>query len=482
MKPRLKLSYRLIFSLIIFLFTAGLFSDKSYAATLTAVKDTVTTSRPSASAPLQADQAAAAAQVTIFDNKSFYLASDSAILQVDTGQTQNTVNVASMSAAGTPASGQRVVYFTNTAANTHHAGTAMIVPVTAMHTVQFTTQTAIPASGKIVIAFPGSGLNTASPSATTFSFNSLASGQISYKLDGTRTCTFTISAPNITCTVDAGGAVAGGTTITFLIGCADGSSNETTCTTQAPRLINPTKTAAGGQGAATTTADSWKIAIQTQDSTSVLLDSANAAVGTIEPVIVTANVDPTLTFTIAGIADATAINNGNTTGCTNSELTNSGTGASGTNVNLGTVSSATIRISAQTITVSTNAVNGYSLTATSSGHLINVANGNWITDSTTPTVMTAGTSWFGIHPCGLDVTAGTWGTGATGGGAGAKYAWPTQTTSVSLATKTSGPVGSPNPGPTGSGIVSMEYAATVDVTVPAGTYQTYVTYVATPTF
>ncbi len=476
MRVKLRLPYGLIFSLIIFLFSAGLFVDKTYAATLTAVKDTITTSRPSASAPLQADQAAAATQVTIFDNKSFYLASDSAVLQLDTGQTQNTVNVASMSAAGTPASGQRVVYFTNTAANTHHAGTAFVVPVTATHTVQFTTQTAIPINGKIVITFPGAAQNTASPSATTFSFNSLLTANLAS--NNANTCTWTISAPSITCQTN--NTITGGTVVTILIGCSAQSGGA--CTTQVPTLINPTKTAAGGQGAATTTADAWKIAVQTQDASSVLLDSANAAVGTIEPVIVTANVDPTLTFTIAGIADATAINNGNTTGCTNSELTNSGFGATGTNVNLGTLSSAVIRISAQTITVSTNAVNGYALTATSSGHLINAANGNWIADSTTPTVMTAGTQWFGIHPCGVDVVTATWGSGATGSGINAKYGWPTQTTSVSLATKASGPVGSPNPGPTGAGIVSMEYASTVDVTIPAGTYQTYLTYVATPTF
>ncbi len=452
------------------LYLSIIFASSVHAASLASPKDVISTSRPSASAPLASDQTANATQVTILDNKSFYLASDSAILQLDTGQTQNTVNIASMSAAGTPSSGDRVLYFTNTAANTHHAGTSIVTNITALHTISFTTTTAIPLNGKIVITFPGGASNIASPSATTFSFNNISTANLQAN---NATCTWAVSAPSITCTV--GGAITGGTTVTILIGCSAQSGGA--CTTQVPTLINPTKTAAGGQGAATTTADAWKISLQTQDASSVTLDTATAAVGTIESVFITASIDPTLTFTIAA-----AINNGNTTGCTNSELTNSGTGATGTNINLGTISSATIRISAQTLTISTNAQNGYSLTATSSGHLINPANGNWVADSTTPAFMTAGTQWFGIHPCGVDVVTATWGSGATGGGANAKYGWPTQTTSVSLATKASGPVGSPNPGPTGAGIVSVEYAATVDVTVPAGTYQTYVTYVATPTF
>ena len=94
--------------------------------------------------------------------------------------------------------------------------------------------------------------------------------------------------------------------------------------------------------------------------------------------------------------------------------------------------------------------------------------------------MTAGTPWFGIHACGLDVSSGTWATGATGGGAGAKYGWPTQTSSVTLASDSTGPVG--NSITAGNGLISTEYASTVSVAIPAGQYSSAVTYVATPTF
>lgn len=467
---------KILLFLAVFFICVSFLVKKSQAASLTSVSDTITTSRPSASSTLNANQAASATQVTIDDNGSIFLASDSAVLWNDTGETLNTVTVASMSAANTPSSNQRIVYFNSTAANTHHAGDPITRATSTMHKVQFTAPNAIPSSGKIVITFPGSAVNTASPSASTFSFNGLttanAAANISYKLDGTATCTFAVSAPAITCTTSA--ALAAATTITFLIGCADSSTNETACTTQSPRLINPTKSAAAG------TADTWMLTIKTQDSNSVDIDSGKTKIGTIESVQVSAQVDPTLTFTIAGINNATAINTGNTTGCTNTEATNAGNASTATTVGLGTLGSPQINIAAQLLTITTNGINGYALTATSSGHLINPATGFWIIDSTTPTVMTAGTPWFGVHPCGLDVATGTWASGATGGGANAKYGWPTQTTSVSLASDSTGPIG--NSLTAGNGLVSVEYAATVDASIPSGAYLTVITYVATPVF
>lgn len=453
----------------LFLFYSGLFGlQKTQAATLASVSDLISTSRPSASAPINADQAASATMVTVVDNGSIYLASDSATLRADTGETENTVTVASMSAqiVGTP--NTRKVFFNAAAANTHHAGDPLTVAVTAMHKVQFTTVNAIPASGKVVITFPGSANNTASPSATTFPFNSLSSTNIQ---TSNITCnTWSVSSPSITCTTNS--SVATATVVTFLIGCSANSGAN--CTTQVPTLINPTKTAAAG------TADTWTVAIKTQDSSSIDMDTAKVKIGTVESVWVQANVDPILTFTIAGIADATAINTGNTTGCTNTENTSSGIASTATTVDLGTLSSAAINISAQLITITTNAINGYTLTATSSGRLINPATGFWINDSTTPTAMTAGTPWFGAHACGLDVSAATWGTGATGGGINAKYGWPTKTTAVTLASDTTGPIG--NALTAGNGLVSVEYASTISSAVPAGLYSAVITYVATPTF
>src|SRR3989344_1865548 len=167
------------FYFVVFLFIYVLFPvEKTNAATLANFSDTISTSRPSASTYLNANQAASATQVTVVDNGSIYLASDSATFRPDTGETIDIgKNVASMSAqiAGTP--NTRIVYFTNTVTNTHHAGDPVVVPITAMHTVKFTTIASVPTLGTITLTFPaltsGDANNAASPSATTFQLNNL---------------------------------------------------------------------------------------------------------------------------------------------------------------------------------------------------------------------------------------------------------------------------------------------------------------------
>ena len=456
---------------------------KAHAA-ISSSTDTITTSRPSAAAPLNADQAGNATQIQVVDvpgsSTALFLASDSAVLQNDTGQTLNTGVIASMSAqqAGTP--NFRYVYFTSGITNTHHKGTAVVVPVTATHKVQFTT-TPVVGSGHIVLTFPGTVSTSASPSASTFGLNGLTSANAStyIQVNGATCTSWTISTtdtPTMDCLLDTTGITAS-TIVTILIGCTTQSSGN--CTASSPRLINPTKsnTTAG-------VSDTWKLTIKTQDNNGIDQDTTSVKIATIESVQVQAQVDPTLTFTIAAVSGA--INTGNTTGCTNTESVNSGIASTATNINLGLLSTATINIAAQLITISTNSSYGYALTATSSGHLINPASGVWIPDSTTPLAMTVNVPWFGIHPCGLNVTSICYTTtrnDATGGGTGAKYGWPTQSTAVTLASAATGPIGNTaTTGGVGAGLTSVEYAAAVDVTVPAGIYTSVVTYVATPTF
>jgi hypothetical protein len=333
--------------------------------------------------------------------------------------------------------------------------------VTAKHTIVFTTASVIPINGKIIITFSGSGDNTALPSATTFAFNNLQTSNVSAGFSsGTSTCSFVVSAPTVICTV-VGAQVSAGTKVTIILGATT------------PALINPIKSATAG------TADIWKVNIQSQNSVSVSLDSGFASMAIIEPVQVQATVGPSFTFKIAPIYGA--INTGNAIGCTNTEAVNSGSTA--TTVNLGTLNTSAINISAQLITITTNAQGGYVLTAISSGHLTNPANGVWIPDSATPTVMTINVPWFGIHPCGLNVNTITWGIGATRGGANAKYGWPTLTTPLTLASATIGPIGNVvAAGGVGAGLTSVEYAGTINASTATGNYTTVITYTATPTF
>lgn len=454
---------------------------KAYAAVLSSFSDTVTTSRPSASTPLTANVGASDGQAQVVSedagapNYSIFLASDSARFIADTGETEDTVNVASMSAADKPAAGSRIVYFTSAIGHTHHLGDTVVVPITAMHTIQFTTQTTIPNGGKIIITFPGSGDNSASPSATTFAFNGLTSGNASSNIqtNNATTCTWTVAAPSITCATNA--SIAGGTTITFLIGCAAASG--ASCTTQAPRLINPTKSVtnnASGLAVNQTTADNWRINVQTQDTPgngSTVLDQSTTTIGLIESVQIQASVDPTLTFSINGMTAAQNINSVGATGCPN-EAMNSGIASNATFVNLGLLTSGKINLAGQYISISTNEAGGYSLTATSSGSLKEPSSGYAINSPNAFNTMSAGTEEFGLHACGSDANASFVPGSSITGGSGKVY-WPTPTASVLIASHAS---------VTAAIITGIEYAATVSGTTPAGIYNTVITYVATPTF
>ena len=424
---------------------------------------------------------------------SFFLASDSAVFAADTGETQDTILVASMSASGDPIVNDKTVFLTGTLAHTHHMGDAMYRAITSVHDISFTTSTGVPGLGKIVISFPSLGVNTtASPSATTFSFNGLTSGNAASLIQTTGvTCaSWTVAAPNITCNVNGSG-VAGNTLVAIYLGCTGVTSGS--CSTSVPTLINPTASPNQVNGS-TTTADTWKLTVATQDSSGNQLDIASTKIATLQSVQVYASVDPTITFTITGISDGLVVDSaGVNAGCTgNTDTTNTGINSTATFVNLGTlVATGTINKAVQNLTVSTNSSNGYSITATSSGHLINPATGFYLQDNEGITGLTAvdtpvpalfpatNNAFFGIHACGPHATA-QWATGATGfaGGGTNKYANPWNIGASSFYdTLTSAPGV-----PANAEVTTVEYAGTVGATTPAGIYTTTLTYIATAAF
>ena len=463
---------KILLTLLVSVFSFLFLVPQSFAATLSNVKDVISTSRPSAASPLNAAAASGAVQLTIYNNGSRYFASDSAkLVRTSTGaQIGNVVTVASQSAILTG------VYLTSGLSSAAISQTDVLVTnITALHTITFNTATTIPSGGHIIITFPGAAANTASPSASTFSFNNMTtSNPTDVRFNGVTCASVAVSAPTIDCTTS--GTVSASTAITILIGCTAGT---TSCTTQAPRLINPTKTNAAGNR------DLWAVNLLTTDGSSVALDTGKALIGTIDSVEVKASVDSSFTFTITGgFAAGNNVNTGNTTGCTTTDQVSAGVSTdTATLVDLGILTTSDLNIHAQRINITTNGLGGYSLTATASGHLINNSTGFWIADSTTPAFFPATAPWFGIRACGLDVNTSTWGTAAsnTVRGSGAKYGWPTQTTAVTLASDSSGPIDNAIASD-GNGITTVQYAAGIDSTVPAGNYQAYVTYVATPTF
>lgn len=105
------------------------------------------------------------------------------------------------------------------------------------------------------------------------------------------------------------------------------------------------------------TADTYIFQARQYNATNTLVDQTNASIAVIESVRVTVTVDPTITFTIAGINTGTSACGANpdvdTTAGTNAPLA----------VPFGSVSLNTFRDAAHNLTVSTNAQYGYAVTA-----------------------------------------------------------------------------------------------------------------------
>lgn len=104
------------------------------------------------------------------------------------------------------------------------------------------------------------------------------------------------------------------------------------------------------------------------DTGSTTIDTATVAFAilTSTSIAVTASVDPTLTFSIAGVT-------GNGTATVNGATITNGLATTASTIPFGTLSSGTAKIAAQDITVTTNASSGYTVTAS---HSANAQSGN----------------------------------------------------------------------------------------------------------
>lgn len=450
-----------------------------YADTLINARDIISTSRPSAIATLGVGVSAPVTRLTLGNmstNNSRFIADDSVLLVGGPGANE-TVNIASMSAI---AGGTAALYLSSPNTQNHNVGASAMMATTAQHQISF--QTVNPANGSIQLTFPaGNSVNQNYPSFNGFSFNGLSSGQLSATFNPAGpTCTWSVTAASGLIQCNLGTGITGPTSVTINIG----------LTTTNPVLVNPAKTNTVG------TQDAWTIRIKTADSDGMEKDSTKVRIGTIEGVEVYATVDPYLNFIINGISNNQSVNVGNTAGCLNTETINTGINSSSSEVNLGVLGAAQVNLSAQLLTIATNGEGGFALTATSSGHLQDPQVGYWLADAQgtptnndtpSPTVLTTGTTAFGLHPCGQDVYTAVWNANASnctsaGTPGTCRYANPSATYYYTLAQDTSGPIGSGSSDGNGDGLTTMEYAATINNLVPAGQYRTVITYVATATF
>jgi len=172
------------------------------------------------------------------------------------------------------------------------------------------------------------------------------------------------------------------------------------------------------------------------------------------------DVDPSLSFAIAGVADTETVNGVDITATT---VTDANT------IPLGSVNPTTNAVAAHDLTVSTNAINGYTIYASYSGTLTSTTGGYTIADWTgtngAPTAFPAvGTSAFGYTTD--DTTLSRF---QSGGDKWAKFeTWGYEvakaTTKVSAETDRIG------------------FQVGASSTQEAGTYNTTIIYVATPTY
>ena len=195
------------------------------------------------------------------------------------------------------------------------------------------------------------------------------------------------------------------------------------------------------------------------------IPSVEAATTSASAVAVSATVASSITLTIAGVASVTTV----VTGVTTTVLTNA------TSVAFGTIDSSAKQIAAHDLTVSTNAINGYTTNA-KYDHALQISSTTTITDWTgtnaTPTTPFAstGTEAFGYTT--NDFTLGTAPTtrfSTTTGGMWAKFETGDKEVAYSATS-------------TASQTTRIGYQVGVAATTEAGTYTDTVTYTAVGSF
>lgn len=221
----------------------------------------------------------------------------------------------------------------------------VIATRSATHTLSFTTATAIP-NGAIRVLIPSgsTSVNDGLPNVDGFDYNSITSSDLTAPSGGGVT-----SWESPTATVSGGTGCSSGNhcfetryngtnnvnaALTFVVGGTN-------------KLINPAKS-----GSTAGVADSYTVTVQHLNSSYNVIDSTTVSIAVVESVRITATVDPTINFTIAGVAS------GQTKCGVSTDVT-----STATSVPLGTLAISSFTDAAQNLEVSTNADGGYSVTA-----------------------------------------------------------------------------------------------------------------------
>lgn len=346
----------------------GVLSPTTESASLTSVSVTLADSKPSVSAILDTGNSVGGSQVILDTSGAPSTSTD----QLVTGMTVSIGDAATLSDY-TVTSVESSTDFNITpvlGTGDADAGDAVIATSSGDVTVRFTTANAIP-NGSFRVLIPALTSDTLAadglPDSGFFDFGGTTDASVTCP-SSIANYTFgsaTETASNVTVDgVDYHSFVCPYTG-TGAIGTAfDGTTNDAIVISD---LINP----APKSGHTTGTADSYRVIVQHLNAGSAVADSTAVAIGVIEAVRVTAEVAPQITFQIAGVSSST-----NTCGITTSVTTTANT------VPLGELSISQFTYAAQTLTVSTNASNGYSVTAVANDQL-GIDGGTCTGDATT---------------------------------------------------------------------------------------------------
>jgi hypothetical protein len=322
------------------------------------------------------------------------------------------------------------------------------------HTIEFLSPTGVAAGGTITVTFPSTFTGTSSINEDDLDLE--VTGTDRTVVDGAPGAGewgLTWSGNTLTLDADAAQSIASNATVTIKIGL-----NADTGGPAAAQLTNPSGI------------NSYMI-----DITAGASDSGTAMVAIVDNVLVTADVPTTLTFTVAGVANALTVN-----GTTTTETSTSAT------IPFGTLTSGQIKTIAQDLTLATNARNGYVVTVEQDQNLLS-STGADIDGFIHGAYTNTPTSWSAPVPSISDEnTWGHWGltsddTNLLGTGIDfGSNQWVSASTTPRAIMAHNGPAD----GTTDNiGAVRIGYQIQISALQEAGDdYNTTLTYIATPRF
>ena len=326
------------------------------------------------------------------------------------------------------------------------------------HNIQFKSPTGVTSGQTIVVTFPN-GFNIGT-SSVAFGDVDLAVAGVDQALVASAPTAaqwaVSTSSQNLVFTSGGASAVIGANaTVTIEIG-----TNATFGGTGTNQVTNPTATT------------SYEFTI-----TAGTADSGQTRVAIINNVLVTANVDTTLTFTVSGTSTGTTVNGSPTT-----------TAATSTSTTLpfGTLAAGVSKTLAQDLTVATNAIHGYVVTVEQDANLLS-STGADIDGFIDGAYTNTPAAWIApSNNISLEDTWGHWGLTTDDIsllGAGPDFAanqWVSASTTPRAVMAHSGPAD----GVTNDiGAAQVGYQIQISALQEAGDdYNTTLTYIATPTF